>query len=121
MAKHIETGKKGEIEAINFLKNLGFEILELNWRFQHSEIDIIAKLEGLLVFVEVKTRKNTKFGLPEESVSKAKQKKMIEGAEAFIELNNYKGEIRFDIISILYQNNKPTFYHIKDAFFGLQE
>src|ERR1700751_1403233 len=68
----LQTGKKGEEQAIAFLRELGYEIIHINWRFKHLEIDIIARENNFLVIVEVKTRKNSDFGAPETFVTKSK-------------------------------------------------
>ena len=61
MQKNHETGEKGEQLAIEFLKSKHYQILHTNWRHNHSEIDIIAQDGNVIVFVEVKSRKNNKF------------------------------------------------------------
>jgi putative endonuclease len=116
LAHNQTTGAKGEKTAVEFLTKAGYEILETNWRWKRCEVDIIARIQNELIFVEVKTRNNTSYGLPEESVSEAKQQKLLEAAEAYIEQSNYKGEIRFDVISII--RSKKEVLHIKDAFFS---
>ncbi len=84
MANHNNTGKKGELLAAAYLTKNGFEILHSNWRHAHYEIDIIATLGNILHFIEVKTRRSTKFGLPEESVSSKKLQNLINAAEEFL-------------------------------------
>ena len=117
-----ETGAKGEKIASEYLTQLGYSILENNWRFKRCEVDIIAKENNTLVFVEVKTRTNTKFGLPEEAVAKPKQKQLIQAADEYIFQQNHKGEIRFDVIAIqLVKIQNHNILHIKDAFFGFQD
>ena len=72
MAQHISLGKYGEQLAADFLANRGFSILHKNWRHGHREIDIIAVKDKTLHFIEVKTRRNTNFGYPEEGVNRKK-------------------------------------------------
>jgi len=98
MAKHNETGLKGEQIAENFLLNKGFKILHRNWRFERKEIDLVATVGDLLVFTEVKTRKNFLFGFPEEFVDAKKQGFMKLAAEAFMYENSQYMSVRFDII-----------------------
>lgn len=114
MHKTSQTGINGELAAQEFLKNSGYEILLINWRFKRSEIDIIAKDGNVVVFVEVKTRNSTSFGHPEDFVDTTKIKKMQEAADAYIEQFDWKGELRFDIIAIE-KDNKIT--HFEDAFY----
>lgn len=114
MQKTAKTGENGEILAQEFLKSKNYQILFTNWQHKHSEIDIIAQDDKVIVFVEVKTRTNLSFGNPENFVNEQKMKKMQEAAEAYIEQFDWHGELRFDIISIE-KNNKIT--HFEDAFY----
>lgn len=118
MAKHNETGLKGEQIAENFLQDKGYTILHRNWRFERKEVDIIAYKGDLLVFTEVKTRKNFDFGFPEEFVDQRKQGFMKQAAEAFTNEHPQYMTIRFDIISICMDKgcvNDIT--HFEDAFY----
>ena len=118
MAKHLETGKKGENFAVEFLKKKGYEILETNWRFRRSEVDIIAKDKKILVFVEVKTRSYDYFGKPESFISARKKILLQDAASAYMRKINHTWEIRFDIIGILLHNPKNIeINHFEDAFF----
>ncbi|MBN2349460.1 MAG: YraN family protein [Bacteroidales bacterium] len=117
MASHNELGKKGEEIAEEYLINLGYQIIETNWRFQHKEIDIIARDNNYLVIVEVKTRSNKYFSEPEEAVNFTKQNFLIEAAEAYIEKNELDTETRFDIVSISFnKTDTPVIKHIKEAY-----
>ena len=116
---NVEIGIKGEILALEYLVSLEYELIDKNWRTGHLEIDLIMKQKGILVFVEVKSRKNNYFGFPEQAVSHSKQKRLTHAANMYIEQNEYPGEIRFDIISISNILIKPSIFHIKDAFFEL--
>lgn len=122
MAKHLETGKKGEEIAAQFLQEKGLEILEINWRHGRAEVDIIARNGKVLVFVEVKTRSYDFFGKPEEFVNKTKTRLMANAAAAYMKANHHDWAIRFDIVSILMKNeNEWTVEHFRDAFFpGLE-
>ena len=117
MSKHNELGVKGEIIALEFLERKGYTILEINWRFGKTEVDIIAKDEKNLVIAEVKTRTSNAFGFPEESVGKEKQKHLAVAAEEYLERNNLSVDVRFDVISITMFDGVPKIFHIKDAFF----
>ncbi len=116
MAEHNELGKQGEDIAGAHLRGLGMEILETNWRFRKYEIDIIAKEGDFIVIVEVKTRRTNYFGEPQEFVNRAKQKQLIEGANAYIENKKLSLEVRFDIVSVLYNEQKSAVYLIREAF-----
>lgn len=117
MAKHNITGAKGEETAVEYLKKKSYQILEKSWRFKHKEIDIIAKDNECIVFIEVKTRTDDYWGNPEEFVSKSKQKLIIQAAEAYIEEKDYDGESRFDIIAITTKDHNSKIEHITDAFY----
>ena len=77
MSKNKELGQEGEQLAANYLKNKGWSILKMNYRFSRSEIDLIASKNDLLIFVEVKTRTNTSYGLPEDFVDEQKAKNIM--------------------------------------------
>jgi len=117
MAEHNELGKAGETLAIKYLKDKGYEILHTNWRHLNFEIDIIAKKNNVISVVEVKARRTNFFGEPEEFVNKTKQKFLIKAADAFVMKNDIQQEIRFDIISILFNNKKQVVNFIEDAFY----
>jgi putative endonuclease len=117
MAEHNELGKKGELIARKFLEEIGFKIIETNWRHEKDEIDVIAKDGDELVMVEVKTRSTRYFGEPSEAVGAAKESFMIRAAEAYLEIHDLNMDTRFDIISIVVDNKGESIEHIKDAFY----
>ncbi len=113
-----DKGKLGEIIASKYLAENGFEIVEQNYRFKHGEIDIICKKDGILIFVEVKSRYSLNYGEPEYGVTKAKQKQVRKMASAyFFDKGIEECECRFDAIAILFDGNKDyTLNHIENAF-----
>ena len=112
-------GQEGENRARTYLLDRGYEILELNWRYKKYEVDIIAKKDECVVFVEVKTRKSNTFGEPEIFVTKQKQNFLIAAANQYIVQNNIELEARFDIIAIIQLNNNHTVKHLEAAFYPL--
>ncbi|MDD5572078.1 MAG: YraN family protein [Bacteroidales bacterium] len=110
-------GKLGEKFAAEFLRKKGYKILATNWRFGKEEIDIIAKDGEYIVIVEVKTRSSDYFGDPEDSVTRKKQKSIVKAADNFICKKNINNETRFDVIGIVFEEGKPVFNHIVDAFY----
>lgn len=116
MAEHNEIGAVGESIAIAYLQDIGYNIIATNWQRKQLEVDIIAKHQSIVVFVEVKTRSNNKFGEPEEAVSAKKEKLLIQAASAYCYEFDYEDEIRFDIISITLEP-KLDIQHFEDAFF----
>jgi putative endonuclease len=118
MAEHNELGTKGEELAIVHLRSLGYEIMATNWHTQKEEIDIVAMDGNMLVMVEVKTRSTGYFGEPQVFVNRNKQKLLIKAANDYIRLKGFRGECRFDIISIVMPEGKqPRIDHLKDAFY----
>lgn len=94
-------GKHGENIAARFLSRRGYKIIGRNTRTFVGEIDIIAKKEPLLVFVEVKTRRNSSFGAPYLAITEKKRKKLIQCARSYLNMKRSEdAEWRIDIISI---------------------
>lgn len=117
MAQHLDLGRKGESLAKTFLEGLGYEILDENWTHRKCEVDLIVYKNGTIIFAEVKTRTGNGFGEPEDFVDARKQKLLVEAADEYIYLMDHQGEVRFDIISILFDRNANyTLKHIEDAF-----
>ena len=81
MTTRKEIGNKGEDNAVNFLFANGYEVIERNYRFSRGEIDIIARKESVMVFIEVKTRKNSNYGYPESFLSDSQQDRIHRAAE----------------------------------------
>lgn len=117
MAGHNHTGKTGEQMAIEYLRMQGFSILHTNWRYSHYEIDIIASKNNMLHFIEVKTRRNTTFGYPEESVSKKKIKNLLNGADEYLHQNPGWKKVQYDVLSISMLKNQPIeYFFIEDVY-----
>lgn len=117
MATHNDLGRQGEAIAKAHLEANGYEIMDENWSFGKAEIDLIAYKHKTIIFAEVKTRTGTGFGLPEDFVDARKQRLLADAADEYIYLMNHQGEVRFDIISILFnRNNNYNLKHIEDAF-----
>lgn len=117
MALHNELGKDGEAIAEKLLIQKGYRILERNWRFRKNEIDLIAIGDGIMVFVEVKSRRNTEFGHPTESIDMPKIRRTVSAAEAYIRKKRFDGNIRFDIICIVGMQPPYQTEHIEQAFY----
>ena len=100
-----ELGKWGETQAKAYLEDRGFEVISQNVYTEYGEIDLIAKKEGQIHFVEVKTRSSTRFGTPEASITPNKIRHMIESAEAFLQDHpEYEGGWQIDVIAIQVPN-----------------
>jgi putative endonuclease len=117
MATHNETGKNGELLAHDWLLLNGFSILHHNWRYSRYEIDIIATRGKILHFTEVKTRRNHRFGFPEEAVSKKKMRSLMLAAEEYLSQNPQWKRVQYNILSIsLLENEEPRFFLIEDVY-----
>ena len=112
-----ELGRSGEAAAAKLLKKNGYKILNKNYRTKLGEIDIIAKDRDTVCFIEVKTRSNDSFGLPQESVSRLKQRQIAKAALSFLkEKNLFDKKARFDVVSVIYEGDRPRIELIKNAF-----
>ena len=116
-----KTGDRGEDLAVNHLKAKGYTILERNWRgvkgFRSPELDIIARISEVIVFIEVKTASTAKFGPPQFRITPAKQKRIGDGAKAYLAINDLDNcECRFDAIMIDLGIQPPEIYQIENAF-----
>lgn len=117
MANHNDFGKIAEDLAADYLQRNGYRILVRNFRFQKAEIDIIAEKGELIVIVEVKARSTDAFMLPQEAVTKTKIKSIVSAANHYLEEFDRQNEVRFDIISVLPDEDKKLIIdHITDAF-----
>ena len=118
MSKHNELGKKGEEFARQFLLDKGHIILEINYRFEHKEIDVISTIGDTIVFTEIKARSSYDYGFPEEAVSVRKQNLLKLAAEYYCFQNPQHLKIRFDVVSILLKNGIAVeTLHFEDAFY----
>ena len=113
---HIELGKKGEEYAVNHLRKNGYSIRDTNYRFKHSEIDVVCEKENELIVVEVKTRHSAIMGEPYRAVNYSKQRQIIKVANQYIIKHNIDKEVRLDVISIVMNQFEIRLEHIENAF-----
>ena len=116
MALHNELGAWGEKVAREYLLCHGYAIGGENTRIGNYEIDFIAEKDGMIVFVEVKTR-STHFADPLEAVDSRKQARLVRAADEYIRAMNIKLEPRFDIITVIGSPEHFEIEHFPDAFF----
>lgn len=118
MTDFLHLGERGEALAWGYLKKQGYSILEKNYRTRFGEIDVIASRHGVIVFLEIKTRRNHHFGLPEEAVDWRKRQKMIRVAESYLQTKKIENrEARFDILSVTWDGTEePRFVLLENAF-----
>jgi len=93
-------GQRGEDLAAAQLEERGYIVRERNWRCPAGEMDIVAEDGGCLVFVEVRTRRGRKYGTPEESVTLAKQAKLVEVAQTYLQEHGWDGDWRIDVVAV---------------------
>ena len=106
-------GAQGEADARAFLLQKGAKILAANYRRPTGEIDIIARLKKVLLFVEVKRRSSLRFGRPSEAVDRAKQAHILRTAQLYLQEKRLQdAKVRFDIIEVL----PGEIRHIENAF-----
>lgn len=115
MAKHLNTGIKGELLAVEYLEQKQYKILHRNWRNRHWELDIIASKGQILHFIEVKTKTTNNYGFPEEAVTKRKFKYLVAAAEMYLIENPEWERIQFDVLAITLKP-KITFFFIEDLY-----
>ncbi|MEO5355916.1 MAG: YraN family protein [Nitrospirae bacterium YQR-1] len=115
---NVATGKQGEKLAGEFIKKLGYQILEKNYKNKIGEIDIIAKDGDCVVFIEVKTRLNDTFGMPVEAVNFRKIHKIKNTALIYMKTLDNPAAVRFDVISVMIGAKQYQIEHIKGAFEG---
>lgn len=109
-------GRQGEDLAYSFLSQHGYSILERNYRISGGEIDLIAKKDAEVVFVEVKTRASSVYGYPEESVKTEKKKRLVRAARNYLGRFSSEPLYRFDIIAIQIDKgiHTPQITHIEN-------
>ena len=120
MALHNIQGKTGEDKAAEYLTEKGYQILHRNWHSGHKELDIVALKDQTLIVVEVKTRKNTLYGNPQDAVNDKKIRRIVSSTDAYIRLFKLDYPVRFDIITVITDDEdekKTKIEHIKEAFF----
>lgn len=111
-----ETGKRGEEIAKEFLIKKGYTIVHENWRKGSYEVDLIARHRGLLIFVEVKTRKAGSLVEPLLAVHQQKQRSLMRAANSYLTINSSNEEVRFDIVTVVVSSGGDILEHIEDAF-----
>ncbi len=111
-----DTGNIGENIATKYLEDLGYNIVERNFRCKLGEIDIIAQEKDEIVFVEVKTRKILSYGDPADSVNEPKQKHIYKAAEYYLAIKDKLDQFtRIDVIEVYLDNIGHKINHIKKA------
>ncbi|MDH5507960.1 MAG: YraN family protein [Anaerolineae bacterium] len=111
-------GRWGEAMAAKYLSQKGYAIIERNFRTEYGEIDLVAKIEQTVVFVEVKTRTTPSYGYPEEAITAEKMEHMWAAAQAYIQAHSEaQTDWRIDVIAIinLGKNSTPEITHFENV------
>ena len=117
MAAHNELGKWGEQVAVEYLQKKGYQIMFRDWKIGHRDLDIIAKKDDVVVILEVRTRRNNRFGDTEMTIDRQKIKNICIASNTFVKRLKIDNDIRFDIIAITgTPDTGYTINHIEDAF-----
>lgn len=115
-----DTGNWGEEKAASYLKRHGYRVIDRNCRYRQGEIDIVAEKKDLVVFVEVKTRKNADYAEAREFVTTAKQQRVIAAAQLWMQENACEKQPRFDVIEVYSPDGdrglNTKLNHIENAF-----
>ena len=119
--KKTELGAWGEAQAARTLERAGFRIVERNFRTRFGEIDLIARKNDILAFVEVKLRKNEEYGSAREFVTVSKQRKIRLAAESYLSCRDWAQELqpRFDVMEVyapLGTKGRAEITHLENAF-----
>ena len=109
-----EIGKIGEDLAAKYLEEMQYEIIERNFKCKQGEIDIIARKNEEIVFIEVKTRQSLGYGLPAEAVTEIKQKHIEKSTKYYLYKNHLEQDfVRLDIIEVYIYRKRYKINHIK--------
>lgn len=109
MARKDELGRHGESLAVAYLEDDGYRIVDRNWRCKQGELDIVAERDGVLIFVEVKTRSSLAFGHPLEAVTARKLARIRRLIGAWCAEHRPRARsIRIDVIGIVYRPEDPA-------------
>ncbi len=114
--EHLQMGQWGEQLAAAYLQRKGYVILERDWHSNHRDIDIIAQQDDELVFVEVKTRRNSQYTTPLAAMNYQKLKNLRMAINHYIKFHHFDGSWRFDVITIVGTPGceQPEVEHIED-------
>jgi putative endonuclease len=112
-----DTGRYGEDRAAIYLQDRGYEIVDRNWRCRIGEIDIVARENNRIVFIEVKTRNGSGFGHPFEAISPDKVARMRRLATEWCVVKQVVGvQVRLDAIAVLISGGRVFIEHLKEVY-----
>jgi len=113
---HIRRGQAAENLALRFLQARGLSLLERNYRWRGGEIDLIMQDRDSVVFVEVRLRRNQRYGGALASIDQGKQKRLIQGAQHYLIRHRLDSAARFDVMALTPDKGGFIVDWIRDAF-----
>lgn len=116
MISRVALGTAAENLALRYLEAQGLTLILRNFRCRAGELDLILREGEILVFVEVRSRRYTSYGSPAESVTPAKQQKLLRAAACYLQRQGLDPPCRFDVVAILQSDGEPRIDWIRDAF-----
>ncbi len=110
-------GQAAEARAAVYLVEAGYTVIDRNWRRRNGEMDIVARDGEWLVFVEVRARRGSALGSPEESVTRRKQARLVRLAQQYLAECVWEGPWRIDVLALLYalDGSLTSLNHLRDA------
>ena len=116
MDRRKQTGRRGEDLTAAYLLEKGYRIVTRNWVCPAGELDIIAQDGDTLIFVEVRTRRGDRFGTPAESITPAKQARLVELAQTYLQgIPAPQPGWRIDVVAVQLGQGTPRIDHIENA------
>ena len=110
-AENLNIGKRGEDIARRHLEKKGYCVIEQNYRTKYSEMDLIATKDGVLVFIEVRTKTSERFGAPEDTINKQKIARLIRSAKAYLAYKKHEGPARIDAVCVVLGQEEERINH----------
>ena len=116
MISRVAQGTAAEDLALHYLEVRGLVLVTRNFRCRTGELDLIMRDGEQLVFVEVRSRRNSRYGTPAESVTRTKQQRLLRAAAFYLQRQHLDLPCRFDVVAILEPSGEPQVEWIRDAF-----
>ena len=116
MISRVAQGSQAEDLARHFLEARGLKLVTRNFRCRSGELDLIMRDGEQLVFVEVRSRRHTRYGTPAESVTRTKQQRLLRTAAFYLQRQRLDLPCRFDVVAILQPDGEPQVEWIRNAF-----
>jgi putative endonuclease len=112
----VAQGTVAEDLALHYLEARGLSLVTRNFRCRVGELDLIMRDGEQLVFVEVRSRRHSRYGTPAESITRTKQQRLLRAAALYLQRQRLDPPCRFDVVAILQTGDEPRIEWIRDAF-----